>query len=157
MTLEGPLGACGKNSIMATFISANNIRAKKVQANALVGPLTGNVVGNFTGTITNSQIFPPVASYNGVAAKAIAPTAYFALLTKATAGVDYTLAAPGAANVGHQIAVYATASAAHVVTVTGLAGGTTMTFTAGVGNGFVLFAVDAATWSIVTVTNVTQS
>ena len=147
---------------MAVHVKAGVLKATKVTSKAFVGPLTGsvtgNVTGNFTGTITNSQLFPPVSSYNGTGGHvAVDPANYFALLTKATAGTNYTLAAPGAANVGHQIAVYTTTAMAHVVTVTGLTGGTTMTFAAAVGNGFVLYAVDASTWSIFSSTGVTQS
>lgn len=89
--------------------------------------------------------------------KAIDPAIAVAALTKATAGTDYTLAAPGAANINKTILVYSTAAAAHVVTVTGLAGGTTMTFAAAIGSSFMLYAISATAWSVVTKNGVTQT
>ena len=70
-----------------------------------------------------------------------------ASLTKASAGTDYTLAAPGSANVNKSILVYSATAYAHVVTVTGLLGGTTLTLTgATAGLSFWLYAASATVW-----------
>jgi len=116
--------------------------------NGFVGNVTGDVTGNVTGNVTGGQILPTATAYSGADAgtKAISPAIFNASLTKATAGTDYTLAAPGAGNVGHVIHITSATNQAHVVTVTGLVGGTTMTFGAAVGNGFDLLAVSATVW-----------
>lgn len=126
-----------------------------VTAAAFSGPLTGAVTGDVTGGI----ILPAATNYTGADAanKAILPSVFNAHLTKATAGTDYTLAAPGAANVGHIMHVTSDTAAAHVVTVTGLLGGTTMTFAAAIGNGFTLLAVSATLWRVLASTGITQT
>lgn len=110
------------------------------------------------GPITGGVTAPAATAYSGATGgKAIDPSVYNATLTKATAGTDYTLVAPGAANVGKTLRITSTTAAAHVVTATGLLGGTTLTFAAAIGNGVTLFAVSATQWRIDSNVGVTQS
>ena len=129
--------------------------------NGFVGALTGAVTGNVTGNLTGGITFPTATVYSGSAAadKAIDPGIFHAVLTKATAGEDYTVAAPGAANVSKILHIRSQAPLAHVVTVTGLQGGTTMTSgsTGGSGNNFTMLAASATIWDLLTNTGWTQS
>lgn len=124
-----------------------------------VGAVTGAVTGAVAGDVTGGQILPAATNYSGASAptKAISPDVFNAHLTKATAGIDYTLAAPGAANVGHVMFITSDTAAAHVVTVTGLLGGTTCTFAAATGNGLSLLAVSATIWRVVSNVGITQT
>jgi hypothetical protein len=137
---------------MAVHVKAGVLKATKVTSKSFVGPLTGGLTGDVTG-----QFAAQTLSGAAAASKVVAPSRAIAVLTKSTAGVDYTLAAPGTANVGKVLEVLAGTAAAHVVTVTGLAGGTTMTFGGAIGDGFKLFATSASVWTILAKTNVTQS
>lgn len=130
-----------------------------VTAAGFVGDLTGNVTGNVTGDITGGQILPTATAYSGAdaATKAISPALFNATLTKASAGTDYTLAAPGAGNVGHILHITSLTAQAHVVTVTGLVGGTTCTFGAAIGNGLDLLAVSATVWRLLGSVGITQT
>jgi hypothetical protein len=134
-----------------------------VVAAGFVGPLTGNVTGSVTGgvtgDVTGGLVAPTPTAYSGADAgtKAISPALFNVTLTKATAGTDYTLAAPGAGNVGHTLRITSTTAAAHVVTVTGLLGGTTMTFAAAIGNGFEVYAVSATIWRLQSQVGITQT
>ena len=133
-------------------MSATHFSGPVISPNGFEGPVVGEVTGG--------QILPTATPYSGAdaATKAISPALFNATLTKATAGTDYTLAAPGAANVGHVIHITSLTAAAHVVTVTGLVGGTTMTFSAAIGNGFSLLAVNATVWrSVGAEVGITQS
>jgi hypothetical protein len=135
----------------------------------LTGNVTGNVVGNVAGNVTGNttgnstglhyDAAAPTAysGATGAANKAIDPAIAVASLTKATAGTDYTLAAPGAANVNKTIEVYSTTAAAHVVTVTGCLGGTTLTFAAAIGAGFTLYAISATAWAVRSLNGITQT
>lgn len=120
-----------------------------------VGDVVGAVTGNQTGTHYDAAA--PTAYSGATGQKAISPAVSVGSLTKATAGTDYTLAAPGAGNINKFITVYSTTAAAHVVTVTGLLGGTTLTFAAAIGGSFTLYAVSPTAWAVVALTGVTQS
>lgn len=122
------------------------------------GDVVGGVSGNITGNVSGLLFSPAPTAYAGATgSKAISPSIAIASLTKADAGTDYTLAAPGASNVGKILTVYTATAAAHVVTVTGLLGGTTMTFTAAIGNSFTIIAISATAWAVIAVNGVTQS
>jgi len=126
---------------------------------AVTGAVTGAITGAVTGDVTGGQILPTAVNSSGASAptKVIDPGTFNAHLTKATAGTDYTLAAPGAGNVGKIIRITSDTAAAHVVTVTGLLGGTTMTFAAAIGNGFSLLAASATIWRLENSVGITQS
>jgi hypothetical protein len=122
---------------------------------------TAGLVGDVTGALTgvHYDAVAPVA-YSGAApaSKAIDPAVTVASLTKASAGVDYTLAVPGAANINKSIFVYSATAYAHVVTVTGLLGGTTLTLTgAAIGLGFWLYAISATNWAVMYKNGATQT
>lgn len=130
-----------------------------VSTGGFTGAITGAVTGNVTGNVTGSRIEGTPTAYTGADAanKAVLPAEFHATLTKATAGIDYTLAAPGSANLYHKLRITSTTAAAHVLTVTGLIGGTTCTFGATIGNGLVLFAASATLWRIDSNVGITQS
>lgn len=125
------------------------------------GPVVsdGGFQGDVEGDVEGNVQFPDPTTYAGAdaASKAILPSESAARLTKATAGTDYTLAAPGADNVGKIMTIVTDTAAAHVVTVTGLLGGTTMTFDAAIGNSFTIRALSATVWSVITKNGVTQT
>lgn len=125
----------------------------------VTGNVTGDVTGAVTGNVTGGVVLPTPTAYTGADApnKAISPALFWAVLTKATAGTDYTLSAPGAGNVGHTLRVTSTTAAAHVVTVTGLVGGTTMTFAGAIGDGFEVFAMSSTAWVVASNNGVTQT
>jgi hypothetical protein len=147
---------------MATHFSGPVISEGGFEGNLVgnvTGTVSGGVTGPVTGNVTGGIILPAATNYTGADApnKAISPAVFNAHLTKASAGVDYTLAAPGAGNVGKIIRVTSDTAAAHVVTVTGLLGGTTLTFGAAIGNGFSLLAVNATTWRLESSVGITQT
>jgi hypothetical protein len=127
-------------------MTATNLDSLAVTGAVTAGSFTGPLTGNTAGTHTGGVVTPAPTAYSGVAS-----------LTKALAGTDYTLAAPGAGNVNKFLYIYSTTAAAHVVTVAGLAGGNTMTLAAAIGNGFMLYAVSATVWTLVSTTGGTQS
>ena len=117
------------------------------------GPVISS--GGFIGPMIDNT--PPTVNSGAAGHKALDPSIAVNTLTKATAGTDYTLAAPGAANVNTSVTVISTTAAAHVVTVTGLLGGTTLTFAAAIGAGFTLYAVSATAWAVKSLNGVTQT
>jgi hypothetical protein len=143
---------------------ANNNTSGTITSAGFIGPITGNVIGNLAGNVvgnvtgTHYDAAAPTA-YSGAAAasKAISPAIAVASLTQADAGLDYTLAAPGAGNINKYLMVYTATAAAHVVTVTGLLGGTTMTYAAAIGNSMLLYAISATAWVAVSKNGVTQT
>jgi hypothetical protein len=140
-------------------MTATNLDSLAVTGAVTAGSFTGPLTGNTAGTHTGGVVTPAPTAYSGAdaASKAISPALFVASLTKALAGTDYTLAAPGAGNVNKFLYIYSTTAAAHVVTVAGLAGGNTMTLAAAIGNGFMLYAVSATVWTLVSTTGGTQS
>ena len=87
-----------------------------------------------------------------------------AVLTKATAGIDYTLGAPlsglDPGSNGDLITIFSTTAAAHVVTCgAGLINGATngkLTFAAAIGNGVIMQAY-AGVWYVISNIGVTVS
>ena len=145
-------------------MATNHISGSLAVAGGVVADITGAVAGNVTGNVTGTHTglhydaaAPTAYAGAAPASKAISPAIAAASLTKADAGTDYTLAAPGAGNINKTIFVYTATAAAHVVTVTGCLGGTTMTFAAAIGNSFTLYAISATAWAVIAKNGVTQT
>jgi hypothetical protein len=123
-------------------------------ATTVTAALVGTSLGAHTGLHYDAAA--PTAYATG-SAQAIDPAIAAASLTKTTPAGTYTLAAPGSANVNKKIFVYTTVALAHVITITGLLGGNTLTLTAAIGSSFMLYAVSATAWAVVSLNGATQT